>query len=109
MLNRGPLSYFLYKYSVQSRGEMWRTAITTIKENPVFGVGLDSFGDVSLLYRDQKTANGINEFSDNAHNIFLQFSVTGGCILALIYLGIILLSLYSFFKIQKRLNRFDKK
>ena len=38
MLNRGPLSYFLYKYSVQSRGEMWRTAVTIIKANPVFGV-----------------------------------------------------------------------
>lgn len=109
MLNRGPLSYFLYKYSVQSRGEMWRTAFTTIKENPVFGVGLDSFGDVSLLYRDQKTANGINEFTDNAHNLFLQFSITGGYILAFIYLCMILLSLYSFFVIQKRLNQFDKK
>ena len=109
MLNRGPLSYFLYKYSVQSRGEMWRTAVTTIKENPVFGVGLDSFGDVSLLYRDQKTANGINEFTDNAHNLFLQFSITGGYILAFTYLGIVLLSLYSFFLIQKKLNQFDKK
>ena len=109
MLNRGPLNYFLYKYSVQSRGEMWRTAFTTIKENPVFGVGLDSFGDVSLLYRDQKTANGINEFTDNAHNLFLQFSITGGYLLTLIYLCIILLSLFSFYLIQKKLNRFDKK
>jgi O-antigen ligase len=108
MLNRGPLNYYLYKNSVRSRGEMWDTAVTTIKANPIFGVGLDSFGDFSLLYRSEKTANGINEFIDNAHNLFLQFAISGGIILSVLYLGIVLLSLYSFFKIQRRLNSFDK-
>ena len=108
MLNRGPLSYYLYKYSVQSRGEMWRTALTTANANPIFGVGLDSYGDASLLYRDERTVNGINEFTDNAHNIFLQFAATGGYVLAIIYLGIVILSLYGFFLIQKKLNRFEK-
>ena len=108
MLNRGPLSYYLYKVSVQSRGEMWRTAITTVNANPIFGVGLDSYGDASLLYRDERTVNGINEFTDNAHNIFLQFAATGGYALAIIYLGIVILSLYGFFLIQRKLNRFEK-
>jgi len=108
MLNRGPLNYYLYKYSVQSRGEMWRTALTTANSNPIFGVGLDSYGDASLLYRDERTVNGINEFTDNAHNIFLQFAATGGYVLAIIYLGIVILSLYGFFLIQRKLNRFEK-
>jgi O-antigen ligase len=108
MLDKGPLSYYLYKVSVRSRGEMWQTAISVIKSNPVFGVGLDSLGDYSLMYQNEKTANGIAEFIDNSHNFFLQFAATGGIILALCYIGIILLSLYSFFVLQKRIGKFDR-
>ena len=108
MLNKGPLATYLYKISVQSRGEMWRTAFNAANNNPFLGTGLDSFGDFSLLYRDQKTANGIAEFTDNAHNFFLQFAATGGYILALVYLAIILLSLHSFIKLQSEKNSFDK-
>lgn len=109
MINKGPLRVLLYKPSVQSRGEMWRTSINTISDNPLLGVGLDSFGDMSLKYRDVKTLNGINEFTDNAHNLFLQFAVTGGIILALIYILITLFALYSFYLIQKNIGHFDKK
>lgn len=108
MLNKGPLSQYLYKISVQSRGEMWRTALATANSNPLFGVGLDSFGDWSLFYRDEKAANGVAEYADNAHNFFLQFALTGGYILALISLLFIIITLYSFYKIQKQLNKFDK-
>ena len=108
MLNKGPLATYLYKISVQSRGEMWRTAFNAANNNPFLGTGLDSFGDFSLLYRDQKTANGIAEFTDNAHNFFLQFAATGGYLLALVYLAIIALSFHSFIKLQREKNNFDK-
>lgn len=108
MLNNGPLATYLYKYSVQSRGEMWRTAFNAANNNPFLGTGPDSFGDFSLLYRDQKVANGIAEFTDNAHNFFLQFAATGGYPLSLVYLAIILLSFYSFIKLQKEIDNFDK-
>jgi O-antigen ligase len=108
MLNKGPLATYLYKGSVQSRGEMWRTALNTANNNPFLGTGLDSFGDFSLLYRDQKTANGIAEFTDNAHNFFLHFAATGGYPLALIYFSIIALSVYCFIRLQSEENSFDK-
>ena len=108
MLDKGPLSYYLYKVSVRSRGEMWQTASEMIKNNPTFGVGLDSLGDYSLMYQNKKTASGIAEYIDNSHNFFLQFAATGGIILALYYLAIILLSLYSFFVVQKRIGKFDR-
>lgn len=108
MLNKGPLAPYLYKISVQSRGEMWRTAFNAANNNPFLGTGLDSLGDFSLLYRDQKTANGVAEFTDNAHNFFLQFAATGGYPLALVYLAIIALSFYSFIKLQREKNSFDR-
>ena len=107
MLNRGPLSNYLYKTSVRSRGEMWQTSTAVIKDNPYFGVGLDSLGDYSLKYQSEKTANGIAEYIDNSHNFILQFAATGGILLSVLYLGIILVSLYSFIKIQRTIGTFN--
>ena len=108
MLNKGPLSYYLYKVSVRSRGEMWNTAISMVKDNLIFGVGLDSVGDYSLKYRSQKTANGIDEYIDNVHNFFLQFAAMGGVILAILYFLIVLWTFYSFIVVLRRKKVFDK-
>jgi hypothetical protein len=107
MLNRGPLSSFLYKTSVKSRGEFWRSAYTATKDNPFFGVGIDSFGDVSTYYKSASDANGVNEFTDNAHNYFLHYASTGGVFLLLFYVMIILITFTCVFVVQKQLGKFD--
>jgi tetratricopeptide (TPR) repeat protein len=109
MLNIGPLSNFLYKESVKSRGEFFRTAITGANDNPIFGVGLDSFGDVSQFYKSANDYAGINEFTDSAHNYFFQYAVTGGYPLAIFYFLLTLLTLGSFFVLQKRIGEFNYK
>lgn len=109
MLNMGPLSGFLYKQSVSSRGEFFRTAVYGANDNPFFGVGLDSFGDFSQFYKSAKDYAGINEFTDSAHNYFLQYAVTGGYPLAVFYLFLTLLTLASFIFLQKKLGKFDIK
>jgi O-antigen ligase len=103
-LNNGPLSKIIYKVSVQSRGEFWQSALNTANANPIFGVGLDSFGDYSLLFREQKV---IGEYTDSAHNYILDLAVSGGYPLALLYILIILTTLLSFFKLQKNLGVFN--
>lgn len=107
MLNKGPLSYFLYKVSVRSRGEMWDTAFAIIQDKPILGVGIDSLGDYSLMYQSEKTANGIAEYIDNVHNFFFQFAATGGISLAVIYLTLIIYAGLSFVVYQRRVKRFD--
>lgn len=107
MLNMGPFARFLFKPSVTSRGEFMRTAVSTIQDNPAFGVGLDSFGDVSTFYKSAKDAAGINEFTDNAHNYILQYAATGGIPLALLYILILILTFACFIILQKRTGKFD--
>jgi len=109
MFNIGLFSNFLHKESVTSRGEFFRTAIAGANDNPIFGVGLDSFGDVSQFYKNVNDSAGINEFTDSAHNYFLQYAVTGGYPLAILYLLLTLLTLGSFFVLQKRIGEFSFK
>lgn len=91
-LQMGPLSTLLYKGSVSERGDMWRTAIAMIKDNPLWGVGIERYGFYFRQYRDLKQAlrAGPDVFSDNAHNVVLHLMATGGIFLGLLYLLITL-------------------
>jgi hypothetical protein len=107
MLNKGPLSAYLYKDSVRARGDFFRTSITIANENLFFGVGLDSLGDNYLKYIDARTASSINEYADNSHNLFLQYASTGGYILAILQYVVVGFVLYSFFRSQQKLGKFQ--
>ena len=107
IFNSGPLSGFIYKNSVASRGEMWRTSISTSSDNPIFGIGIDSFGDYSNFYKSAADAAGINEYIDNSHNYFLEYAATGGYPLAILHILLIFLTVVSFFKIQSTIGKFD--
>jgi O-antigen ligase len=108
MLNYGPLSQYLYKVSVQSRGDFWRSAIALSQDYPLTGVGIDSFGDYFLLYRDQTAASHpFAEYTDNAHNIFLDLTVSGGYPLSILYLLLNLLVLISYISTQRKIAKFN--
>ena len=103
-LNKGPLADILYKVSVQSRGEFWGSAFSTANAHPIFGVGLDSFGDYSLMYRNRAV---INEYTDSAHNYLLDFAAVGGYPLLILYILLTCLTLFCFFKLFKLSKNFD--
>ena len=114
MVNQGPLrgfsvgSFTFYKASIQSRGDFWRSALATSKDHPIFGVGIDSFGDYYLKYRDVVALNNSTEFTDNAHNYFLEYAATGGYPLLILHILLILLTLKAFVKIIRNSTEFNR-
>ena len=93
VLGIGPLAATISPYlgSLRDRYFHWLAALNMIKDNLMFGVGIDSFGDYYRLNRVQAAidargtaATGTN----NAHNTFLQIGATGGLLLLSAYLAI---------------------
>jgi O-antigen ligase len=107
IFNSGPLSRLLYKASIESRAEFWRTSWAAAIDNPYTGVGIDSLGDYSRVYRSPSDALGINENFDNAHNQFLEAAATGGFPLLLLNSLFIVFTLIMFYRAQKKLGKFD--
>ena len=108
-LNRGPLALLLHKASVTYRGDYWRAGWNMTLDNPIFGVGMDSYGD---WYRRSRTLDatlrrGPEITSNAAHNVFLDISSNGGLPLFVIYLAMMLLVVISAIKVLKRTAGFD--
>ena len=109
ILNKGPLASLLYKDSVTYRGDYWRAGWKMTLENPIFGVGLDSYGD---WYRRSRTIEatlrrGPDVTSNAAHNVFLDISAYGGFPLVLIYIALMVLVAVSAVKVIKRSQGFN--
>jgi O-antigen ligase len=108
-LNKGPLASLLYKDSVTYRGDYWRAGLKMTVDNPIFGVGLDSYGD---WYRRSRTIEatlrrGPEITSNAAHNVFLDISAYGGFPLVLIYITLMVLVIVSAVKVIKRSKGFN--
>lgn len=108
-LNSGPLASLLYKASVTYRGDYWRAGWKMTIENPVFGVGLDSYGD---WYRRARTVEatlrrGPDIVSNAAHNVLLDLSSNGGFPLLITYLLMMGLVVTAAIKVLKRSAGFE--
>lgn len=91
MLQKGPLTYWLYKDSVSVRGFYWRAALEMFQNNYLTGVGMDRYGNFFKLYRevDYPLRYGYEISSSNAHNTILQIFSTAGIFSGLLYLVIL--------------------
>ena len=102
-LNKGPLASMLYKSSVTSRGDFYRSAFNMGRDNWVHGVGIDGFGDYYLEYRDSVAAVRSNaEYVDTAHNYFLDFFANLGGGGLILYTLLILFTFIEFIKLLQR-------
>jgi len=108
-LNKGPLASLLYKDSVTYRGDYWQAGWKMTLDHPIFGVGMDSYGD---WYRRSRTLaatlrRGPDTTSNAAHNIFLDISSYGGFPLLIIYLALMVLVIISAKGVLKRSKSFN--
>ena len=108
-LNSGPLASILYKDSVTYRGDYWRAGWKMTVDNPIFGVGMDSYGD---WYRRSRTVEatlrrGPDVTSNAAHNVYLDISSYGGFPLLIIFVALMLLVAISGIKVLKRNTGFN--
>jgi O-antigen ligase len=97
MLQIGPLVELVYKKSVSIRGYYWRAAIEMFKDYPLFGVGVDRYGEYFKEYRETSYSleYGFEITSSNAHSVPLQLLATGGIFVGLFYLTLVLYIFYA--------------
>jgi O-antigen ligase len=77
------------------RTDYWRAGLSMIQSNPVFGLGIDSYGDYYRFYRDELavTRTGPGRISNTAHNVFLDIGSGAGIIALLLFIFVILFSI----------------
>jgi len=109
ILNKGPLASLLYQGSVTYRGDYWRAGWKMSLDNPIFGVGLDSYGNWYRFARTEAAAlrRGPDVTSNSAHNVFLDISSNGGFLLLTTYLLVFGLIFRSAIRVLKKSREFD--
>ena len=92
MLQKGPLTKYLYKASINDRGYDWRAAWHMFRAHPLFGVGIDRYAGSFFEYRDGRypLLYGYSQTVNNAHNIFLELLATGGIFVGLSYIALVI-------------------
>lgn len=87
VLGAGPLAGAFGDSGGQARPYYWSAARSMFQQEPVLGVGLDSYGYYWRAARPLEVVTAIpGEFSDAAHSVPLQHLAQGGLLLAAAYL-----------------------
>jgi tetratricopeptide (TPR) repeat protein len=107
VLNIGPLASKLYQGTLRNRFDYWNAAIGMFKDHPIFGVGIDRFGE---YYRQYAVQNQVvqGQIADNAHSIYMQLVATGGLILFIPYMLLVLFVTFIGFKALIKCQGEDK-
>lgn len=109
MLQHGPLKNFLYKPSVSFRGEYWRAGLRMFEQSPIWGIGLDSYGDFYRRLRSTSSiiAPGVQTVTDAAHNVYIDILAGGGLLLFIPYLILQLTILKTAFHFIRNNKKYD--
>jgi len=107
--NIGPLARFVFGDTILFRFDYWYAGWAMTINNPIFGVGLDSYGD---WYRELRgeiaTLRTTPErITNTAHNIYLDISASGGFPLIVAYLILLGYAIRAAWKIVLRDQSFN--
>lgn len=93
VFGQGFLGSRLVQQTMLYRTDYWRAGMKMFLENPIFGLGQDSYGDHYRQFRDALAVSrtGPNRYTNTAHNIFLDLAVGSGFVGALPLIIIVVL------------------
>ncbi len=105
LMNIGPLASKIYQGTLMNRFDYWSAALSMFRDHPIFGVGIDRFGE---YYREYALQNQVvqGQITDNAHSIYLQLLATGGLVTFIPYL--LLVAFITFIGISALLKSTDQ-
>ena len=84
--------------SFSGRDFIWQNTINLIKENPVWGYGVEEYSSLLVRYG---MSGGYTFFTLHAHDRFLETMYRGGIVLLIIYVIMLCVSTYYLFKYRK--------
>ena len=107
--NIGPFARFVFGETILFRFDYWYAGWAMTVKNPIFGVGLDSYGD---WYREMRgeiaTLRTVpDRITNTAHNIYLDISASGGFPLLMAYIVLLGYAAMSAFRVLKRDTTFN--
>ena len=70
----GPFADLLYQYTLNIRSQYWRAAIKMMSQEPVHGIGVDSFGEGFRRVRDFETFKIIDQMFTQMQRIVFHFN-----------------------------------
>jgi len=108
-LQIGPLTKYIYKTSVSLRGEYWQAGWNMGRDNPLTGVGFDTYGDWFRSARDTQALlmPGPNTVTNAAHNVPFDVFAFGGWPLFISYIALLILSVVAIVKVTIRSRSYD--
>ena len=109
LFNVGPLARFVFGQTILFRFDYWYAGWMMTLKNPLFGVGIDSYGDWYRQLRGEVATLRTNpdRISNTAHNIYLDISASGGFPLLIAYLLLLGFAARASLKIIRRSREFD--
>ena len=102
--NIGPLARFVFGETILFRFDYWYAGWAMTIQNPIFGVGLDSYGDWYREVRGEIATlrNSPDRITNTAHNIYLDISASGGFPLLFAYLVLLGYALRAAWRLMRR-------
>ncbi len=109
ILQKGPLTQYIYQYTVSLRGQYWKAGFETGLQNFFTGVGFDSFGDWYRRTRSPQAliTPGVDVTTNSAHNVPIDMFAFGGVFLASTYLILVAYTAYRIVRFFVSMKSYD--
>ena len=109
LFNKGPLAKFVFSDTILFRFDYWYAGWMMTLKNPIFGVGMDSYGDWYRELRGEVATVRTNpdRITNTAHNIYLDISSSGGFPLLIAYLAILFFAARAAIRVFRRSTEFN--